>query len=205
MYHLASDEAPNLPDRRLPTAITGSFLLPVGLFWFAFASSSHASPVILTLSLLPFGIGISQLLQSTTAYLMDAYGIWFASASAGMGVFRSITGAAFPLFSTPLFARLGDQGTMLVFTSLAAAVGIPVILGVWRYGKWLRSRSRYAFKEQTEPESHSQAPEASKLSRLPPPLKQERPATSASLASMQSGTTTVCGIEDRSKFDEKQF
>ncbi|KAJ7581004.1 MFS general substrate transporter [Mycena floridula] len=140
-----------VPEARLPTAITGSILLPLGLFWFAIIIPNPtvlASPTLLTLSLLPFGIGIAQLLQSTTAYMMDAYGIWFASATAGVGVFRSITGALFPLFSTPMFLRLGDQGTMLFFAGLTTVIGIPIIACVWRYGKWMRKQIQICLQQR---------------------------------------------------------
>jgi hypothetical protein len=78
----------------------------------------------------PFGIGISQILQSLTTYLMDAYTIYFASAISATVVLRSICGAVFPLFSPALFAAFGDQWAMSFFAFFATAC-VPIPLLFW--------------------------------------------------------------------------
>jgi hypothetical protein len=83
---------------------------------------------------IPFGIGISQILQSLTTYLMDAYTIYFASAISATVVLRSMCGAIFPLFSPAMFKALGDQWAMSVFACLATlCVPIPLLF-------WVRSQ-----------------------------------------------------------------
>ena len=79
---------------------------------------------------IPFGTGISQILQSLTTYLMDAYNIYFASAIAATVVLRSICGAAFPLFSPSMFNALGDEWAMSVFACLSTAC-MPIPLLFW--------------------------------------------------------------------------
>jgi hypothetical protein len=79
---------------------------------------------------IPFGIGVAQILQSLTAYLMDTYNVYFASAIAATVVLRSICGAAFPLFSPSLFEALGDQWAMSVFAALST-VCMPIPLLFW--------------------------------------------------------------------------
>lgn len=78
----------------------------------------------------PFGIGVAQILQSSTAYLMDAYGIYFASATSATIVLRSICGAVFPLVSPAMFNKLGDAWAMTVFGFLSL-VCMPIPFLFW--------------------------------------------------------------------------
>lgn len=78
----------------------------------------------------PFGVGVAQIQQSSTAYLMDAYGIYFASAISATIVLRSICGAVFPLFSPAMFNKLGDAWAMTVFASLSL-VCMPIPFLFW--------------------------------------------------------------------------
>lgn len=79
---------------------------------------------------IPFGTGISQILQSLTTYLMDAYEVYFASAAAATVVLRCICGAIFPLFSGPMFETLGDEWAMSVFAGLST-ICMPIPLVLW--------------------------------------------------------------------------
>lgn len=80
---------------------------------------------------IPFGTGVSQILQSLTTYLMDTYGIYFASAIAATVVLRSLCGAMFPLFAPSMFKALGDQWAMSVFACLSTAcMPIPFLFFV---------------------------------------------------------------------------
>ncbi|TFK26393.1 MFS general substrate transporter [Coprinopsis marcescibilis] len=134
------------PEARLHMAIVGAVLSPIGLWWFAWTSqpSIHwAAPIVAGI---PFGTGISQILQSLTTYLMDTYTIYFASAISATVVLRSICGAVFPLFSPALFKSLGDQWAMSVFAALLT-VCMPIPILFWKYGPRIRSKSRHAFFE----------------------------------------------------------
>ncbi|KAJ3561725.1 hypothetical protein NP233_g10018 [Leucocoprinus birnbaumii] len=134
------------PEARLHMAMVGAILAPVGLWWFAWTSKPSIHWIVPILAGVPFGIGVAQILQSLTAYLMDTYNVYFASAIAATVVLRSCCGAAFPLFSPAMFAALGDQWAMSVFAALSTAcMPIPVLF--WKYGWWIRSKSRVAFKD----------------------------------------------------------
>ncbi|KAF8906065.1 major facilitator superfamily domain-containing protein [Gymnopilus junonius] len=134
------------PEARLHMAILGAVLAPIGLWWFAWTSRPSIHWIVPILAGIPFGTGISQILQSLTTYLMDTYNIYFASAIAATVVLRSICGAAFPLFSPSMFNALGDEWAMSVFACLSTAC-MPIPLLFWKYGWWIRQRSRFAFKE----------------------------------------------------------
>lgn len=82
---------------------------------------------------MPFGVALAQILQSLTAYLMDAYTIYAASAIAATVVLRSLLAMAFPLFSPSLFAALGDQWAVTLFAFLAlACTPMPILFWVSR-------------------------------------------------------------------------
>jgi len=120
----------------------------VGLWWFAWTSTPSIHWIVPIVAGVPFGVGVAQILQSLTAYLMDTYDIYFASAIAATVVLRSCCGAAFPLFSPTMFASLGDQWAMSVFAILST-VCMPIPFLFWKYGWWIRSKSHFAYKDAT--------------------------------------------------------
>ncbi|KAF9459570.1 MFS general substrate transporter [Collybia nuda] len=134
------------PEARLHTAIMGGVFVPVGLFWFAWTSTPPIHWIVPILAGVPFGAGVAQILQSLTTYLMDTYNIYFASAIAATIVMRSFCGAAFPLFSPTMFNSLGDKWAMSLFGFLAVGC-MPIPMLFWKYGWWLRERSRFAYKD----------------------------------------------------------
>ncbi|KAJ7135016.1 MFS general substrate transporter [Mycena crocata] len=95
-----------------------------------------------------FGTGISQILQSLTSYLMDAYELYFASAVASTIVMRSVCAAFLPQVVPVMFSRLGDEAAMSIFGVLGL-VCTPIPFLFWRYGRWIRSKSSVAFKESS--------------------------------------------------------
>ena len=82
-------------------------------------------------------------------YTEDSYGVYSASALAGLGLVRNVFGATFPLFAVQMYERLGDQwtGSLLAFLS-CLLIPIPFILA--KYGKALRRRSPWASRHMTE-------------------------------------------------------
>ncbi|TFK42877.1 major facilitator superfamily domain-containing protein [Crucibulum laeve] len=134
------------PEARLHTAIVGAILAPIGLWWFSWTSTPSIHWSVPVLGGIPFGIGIAQILQSLTTYLMDTYNIYFASAIASTIVLRSCCAAAFPLFSPRMFHALGDEWGMSVF-AIMSTVCMPIPLLFWKYGSWIRGKSRVAYKD----------------------------------------------------------
>ena len=103
---------------------------------------------------------------------MDAYTIYFASAMATTVLLRSLFGAAFPLFSPVMYGKLGDQWACSVFAFLGlACLPVPIMFYVsaiinyfrtyWldakpqKHGRWLRSKSKFAWHEPMEPSQAS--------------------------------------------------
>ncbi|KJA27247.1 hypothetical protein HYPSUDRAFT_198515 [Hypholoma sublateritium FD-334 SS-4] len=141
----ASETGRAPPEARLHMAIIGAILVPIGLWWFAWTSSPTVPWIVPILAGVPFGVGVAQIMQSLTTYLMDTYGIYFASAIAATVVLRCTCGAVFPLLAPYMFSALGDQWAMSVFAALSS-VCMPIPLLFFKYGWWIRKRSAFAYK-----------------------------------------------------------
>ena len=76
-------------------------------------------------------------------YLADAYPVYAASVLAGNDLVRSSMGAAFPLFATAMYKKLGIgwASSLLGFLSVAF---IPIPIFLWLYGQRIRLASRRA-------------------------------------------------------------
>jgi len=159
-YWKAMDSSENgraPPEARLYTTMLAGVLLPVGLFWLAWTCQPEVHWIVPILSGIPFGCATSQILQGFNQYLMDAYTIHCASAIAALVVLRSIFAAVFPLFSPALFRALGDQWSVSVFGFLAL-VCMPLPALFFRYGRWIRSKSVYAYSEDRDEVPNDSAP-----------------------------------------------
>ncbi|KAJ3760216.1 MFS general substrate transporter [Lentinula raphanica] len=149
IYRRAMDKSPTgraAPEARLHTAMMGGVLVPIGLFWFAWTADPPVHWIVPIIAGFPFGQGVCQILQSSTAYLMDAYEIYFASAIAATIVLRSIFAAVFPVIAPTMFNHLGDAWGMSIFAFLGL-VCTPIPFLFWNYGEVIRSKSKYAYKE----------------------------------------------------------
>ncbi|KII88761.1 hypothetical protein PLICRDRAFT_176306 [Plicaturopsis crispa FD-325 SS-3] len=134
------------PEARLPGPMLGAALLPVSLFWLAWTTEPSVHWIVPVLSGIPFGTGIVLILQGIIAYFMDAYGIYFSSAVAAGIVLRSLCAAGFPLFTPPMFDKLGDQWACSVFAFMSLLC-MPMPLLFYKYGRQIRGRSKWAYHE----------------------------------------------------------
>jgi len=71
------------------------------------------------------------------SYLIDAYSLYAASATAASTVFRSLLGAFLPMTGMPMYNALGQGwgNSLLGFLALAM---VPVPYLFFRYGKRIR-------------------------------------------------------------------
>jgi MFS family permease len=158
----ANDNNPLPPEERLQSAKVGAFLLPVGLFWFAWSARSSVhwiSPVLATVA---FGMGNLLVFCSVVLYLIDTYGsLSGASAAAANGILRYVAGAVFPLFTIQMYRGMGVSlihatscvAYMLTDSQVAWATSLlgfvtillcPLPFVFDRFGPKIRARSKYA-------------------------------------------------------------
>lgn len=131
------------PEARLPPAIIGSILLPVGLFWFAWTNGSNIHWVVPIIASSFFAAGLVMVFLALLTYLIDSYTVFAASVLAANSVLRSLFGAAFPLFTTYMYADLGIHWASTIPAFLALAC-VPFPLLFYRYGAQIRMRCKYA-------------------------------------------------------------
>ncbi|KZF22519.1 MFS general substrate transporter [Xylona heveae TC161] len=131
------------PEFRLPPAIVGAILVPIGLFWFGWTSFSHVHWILPIIGSGIFGMGMVLCFSGVFTFLVDAYPLYAASALAANSFARSSFAAAFPLFGVQMYERLGYQWatSLLAFLSVAMA---PFPYLFFRYGKRIRGKSRFA-------------------------------------------------------------
>jgi len=117
--------------------------LPVGIFWFAWTSTPNNHWIMPILGGVPFGLGMALLIIAINAYLMDTYTVLCASAIAAVVVARSLTAAAFPIFTPRLLRARGTEWGLSIFGILSLfCAPVPFIL--YKYGPQLRARSKHA-------------------------------------------------------------
>ena len=132
-----------IPEERLVPMIVGAFLLPIGLFWFAWTSNPHVSWVPQVLAGIPTGAGVLLIFLQGLSYIIDVYLMNANSAIAANTLVRSLAGGGFPLFATAMYHTLGVAwaSSLLAFLGIAF---LPVPILFYAFGKKLRSLSKYS-------------------------------------------------------------
>jgi MFS family permease len=134
-------EAP--PEARLPPAAVGAVALPIGMFWFAWTNYPSIHWSVSIIGTAPFGFGMVLVFLSCMNYLIDAYTVYAASVLAANSVLRSLFGAAFPLFTRQMYARLGIHWASSIPAFLALAC-LPFPFIFYKYGYSVRMKCKYA-------------------------------------------------------------
>jgi len=133
-----------IPENRLPPAMIGGVLFPIGLFWFSWTGNYPGIHwIVPTIAGVFIGAGIFIIFLQCLNYIIDAYLMFAASAIAANAFLRSIFGAVFPLFATYMFnaLKVNYAGTLL---SCVSVVLLPCPFIFYYYGKKIRSKSKYA-------------------------------------------------------------
>lgn len=132
------------PEFRVPIMVPGSFLVPIGLFIYAWTADKHTHWIGPNIGAAIFSAGVIIGFQSVQTYLVDAYTRFAASAIVAATVLRSLAGFGFPLFAPTMYnaLRYGWGNSILAFIALGLGVPAPMLL--WFFGQRLRERSTFA-------------------------------------------------------------
>ncbi|OHE90508.1 major facilitator superfamily transporter [Colletotrichum orchidophilum] len=136
-------EGASEPEFRLPPVILGAFLCPIGIFWFGWSIHVHWIMPIIGSAI--FGAGTLLVFTGIFTFLVDAYPLYAASALASNAFVRCMSAAAFPLFGTQMYNKLGYSWASSLLAFLTVAM-LPFPYIFFKYGKKIRSRSRFATK-----------------------------------------------------------
>ncbi|KAH7079142.1 multidrug resistance protein-like protein [Paraphoma chrysanthemicola] len=130
-------------ENHLIAGMVASPLIPIGLFIYAWTArpSIHWMAPTFGLSLAIFAMYF--IVQSIFLYLPNIYPKYAASIFAANSLARSLLAVASVLFSRPMFQGIGIDGGVSL---LAGCMVICSLLmgGLWKWGKLLRERSRFA-------------------------------------------------------------
>ncbi|KAF5627242.1 multidrug resistance [Fusarium tjaetaba] len=132
------------PELRLIPMIWSCWLIPIGVFIFAWTSYDNLTWVGPCLAGLPIGIGFVFLYNSFNNYIVDAYQHTAASALVAKTLVRSIWGGSTVLFTTQMYHNLNPRwaSSLLGFLALACCF-IPIVF--YKYGAAIRKHSKYAY------------------------------------------------------------
>ena len=125
----ANEDGQCQPEKRLPPAFVGGFCIPICLFWFGWSARPSIHWIVPIIGSGWFSIGAFLLFNSVLNYLPDAYPDYAASVLAGNDLMRSSFGAAFPLFASAMYQKLGVGWASSTLAFLAIAfIPIPWVL-----------------------------------------------------------------------------
>jgi hypothetical protein len=123
-------------------AVISAILLPLAVTAYGWIAQLRLPVPLLLLSVSLLGFSLLLTIIPLSAYVVDAFGMYSASAMTGVIVTRCLGGTFLPLAAGPLAAALGyGLGyTCLGALSLSLAV-VPVL--ILRYGEKWRQRSGF--------------------------------------------------------------
>lgn len=130
------------PEFRIEMALYAGPLFALSFFWFAWTSFPHLSFWGPMLSGLLMGFSIQLIFLGLFNYIIDAYLSVAASALASSTVFRSMFGAAFPLFASDMYEALDPRWASSLLGFIAITM-VPIPFVLQRYGPRLRRKSRF--------------------------------------------------------------
>ncbi|KAI9166823.1 putative MFS-type transporter [Paramyrothecium foliicola] len=110
------------PEARLPPAMVGAILVPVGQFWFAWTNGKEVHWIVPIIGTSVFACGVVQMIVPITNYLIDSYVMYAASVLAADAILHSLFGAAFPLFTSKMYSNLGIHWASSVPAFLAIRI-----------------------------------------------------------------------------------
>ncbi|EJT97532.1 MFS general substrate transporter [Dacryopinax primogenitus] len=129
------------PEFRIPVAIIGAIVVPIGLFWYGWSAQAHTHWIMPIIGGGIFSFGMMLTFFPLQVYIVDTFE-YAASALAAATVFRCMFGFGFPLFGQQMFSRLGNGGGNSLLAGLAIVLGIPFPVFIWFKGAELRARSK---------------------------------------------------------------
>jgi MFS family permease len=130
------------PEYRLPFLIAGAVFMPVTVVLYGWIPESHWPVYLLLLSVALQGFFLLMISVSLASYIVDAFGLYSASAMTIVLIARCLGGTFLPLAIPPLTDAFGLGNGFLVVTGILVAL-IPLPIGVMRYGPRWRQNSVY--------------------------------------------------------------
>ena len=130
------------PEFRLPFMIGAAAFLPAIVALYGWAPYAHWPISVLLLAVGLLGFVIILIWVPLSSYIVDAFGLYSASAMTIALIARCLAGTLLPLAIPPLTNALGLGYGFLVLATVCLAL-IPLPAAVMRYGSRWRQNSAY--------------------------------------------------------------
>ncbi|KAH6605320.1 hypothetical protein Trco_007027 [Trichoderma cornu-damae] len=137
------DDARIPPEFFLWYALIGAPAIPISFFWMGWTAYPHISIWSPILASVLFGFGIFCVFVSTYMYLIDTYEVYAASALTMITLVRYVASGGMIEISIPLYKNLGVHWALTTL-GLISVVFTAVPYAFYRFGPWIRSKSRFA-------------------------------------------------------------
>lgn len=124
-------------EYRLLPLLPGSLVVPIGLLWYGWSAQAKTHWMVPIIGTAWVGLGTVSVYMPVQTYLIDAFPLYAASASAANTIIRSLAGAFLPLAGPALYRSLGQGwgNSLLAFIALAFT---PMAWILFRYGERIR-------------------------------------------------------------------
>ncbi|EPX73419.1 cycloheximide resistance protein [Schizosaccharomyces octosporus yFS286] len=135
------------PEHRLYPLFVGCFLLPISLFWLAWTCYPNKIHwIVPIISSILFGASLLLIFSVVFTYFIDTYQSLAPSALAAATLVRYSTSGGMTMVARPMYHNLGNHYATTVLACISSAM-IPIPFVFYRYGKAIRSYSKYAYKD----------------------------------------------------------
>lgn len=130
-------------EARLYSACAAGILFPISMFIYAWTSFSHVTWVAMAIGIVLFVWAAFVMYLATFNYLADCYGPFASSALAGQSLLRNLSGTAFPLFTSQMYAKLTFRWAGTLFGGVALLM-MPIPFVLFFRGPQIRAKSKFA-------------------------------------------------------------
>lgn len=131
------------PEYRIPLIIVGGFTLPLVVMAYGWITQLRLPVPFFLVSVSLIGFSMVLMFLPLMAYVVDAFGLYAASAMTGVIVLRCLMGTFLPLTTTPLVYHLGYGWGFVVLGAFSLCLApIPVL--IMRWGSHWRQWSKYS-------------------------------------------------------------
>lgn len=139
------------PEVRLWYAMLGAPFVPLSLFWLAWTTYPSVSIWSGIIASALFGFGIICVFISNYMYLIDSYTNYAASGLTFNTLIRYCISGGMTVVGIPFYRNLGRHWPLTIMACISLLL-TPLPYLFYRYGYFVRSRSKYAVyaKESTE-------------------------------------------------------
>lgn len=135
-----------LPEFRLPFIIGGSAFFPLVITLYGWAPYAQWPVYLLLLAVALLGFLMIMIMVPLTSYIVDAFGLYSASALTMYIIARCLGGTLLPLAIPPLIDSVGlGYGFIVLAAVCVAFIPLPILL--MRYGMIWRQNSKYTRSE----------------------------------------------------------